>query len=208
MLIHRHDGAVDDDQWRAFLARAGFGQLVAAGRGRDVAVVVPTQYVFDAQGDRVVLHLAVANPVWAALAENPMVTFSVAGDWAYIPSHWKAIGDEDPAMGIPTTYYAAVQLVGPAQPVTEGAALAALLETQLSALEPDSGHAPAEAHGRRFPAIRGLVLELAEMEVRAKFKYGGNVDAAHRDAVDALLAERDGPGDAAARRHLQRLTER
>jgi transcriptional regulator len=208
MLIHRHDGAVDDEQWRAFLAGAGFGQLVAAGRGRDVAVVVPTQYVFDAGGNRVVLHLAVANPVWAALAENPMVTLSVAGDWAYIPSHWKAIGDEDPTMGIPTTYYAAVQLVGPARPVEEPAALAALLEVQLGALEPGSGHAPASAHRRRFPAIRGLVLDLAEVEVRAKFKYGGNVDAEHRAAVGDRLAERDGPGDAAARAHLDRLADR
>jgi transcriptional regulator len=146
--------------------------------------------------------------VWAALAENPMVTLSVAGDWAYIPSHWKAIGDEDPAMGIPTTYYAAVQLVGPARPVDDPAALAALLDVQLGALEPDSGHAPAAAHERRFPAIRGLVLELSEVEVRAKFKYGGNVDAAHRAAVGERLAERDGPGDAAAGAHLVRLADR
>jgi len=31
---------------------------------------------------------------------------SVAGDWAFIPGSWKAIGDEDPEYGIPTTYYA------------------------------------------------------------------------------------------------------
>ncbi len=206
MLIHRHDEPVDEAQWRAFLAGAGFGHLVAVGRGRDVAVVVPTQYVFD--GERVVLHLAVVNPVWDALAENPMVTFSVAGDWAYIPSHWKAIGDEDPVMGIPTTYYAAVQLVGPARPVDGAEELAALLTTQLDALEPGSGHAPASAHHKRFRAIRGLVLDLAEVEVRAKFKYGGNVDAEHRAAVGAHLAERDGPGDAAALAHLDRLADR
>ena len=40
---------------------------------------------------------------------------SVAGDWAFIPSEWKAIGGEDPALGIPTTYYAAVQLKGHAE---------------------------------------------------------------------------------------------
>ena len=31
---------------------------------------------------------------------------------AAVPAAWKAIGDEDPTLGIPTTYYAAVQLVG------------------------------------------------------------------------------------------------
>lgn len=51
-------------------------------------------------------------------------------------------------------------------------------------------------------AIRGLRLDIDD--VRAKFKYGGNLDAAHREAVAARLAERGGPGDAAALRHLLR----
>ena len=42
------------------------------------------------------------------------MVLSVAGDWSYIPSAWKAIGDEDPRFGIPTTYYAGVQLTGTA----------------------------------------------------------------------------------------------
>jgi transcriptional regulator len=46
---------------------------------------------------------------------NPRAMLSVAGDWAFIPSEWKAIGGEDPALGIPTTYYAAVQLKGHAE---------------------------------------------------------------------------------------------
>jgi transcriptional regulator len=40
--------------------------------------------------------------------------------------------------------------------------------------------------------------------VTGKFKYGGNVDAAHRKAVAEALAARNGPGDAAARAHLLR----
>ena len=43
---------------------------------------------------------------------TPRAVLSVADDWAFIPSSWKAIGEEDPALGIPTTYYGAVQLVG------------------------------------------------------------------------------------------------
>jgi transcriptional regulator len=43
--------------------------------------------------------------------------------------------------------------------------------------------------------------------VRAKFKYGGNVDRAHRAAVAEHLAERDGPGDAAALAQLTRRLE-
>ena len=47
---------------------------------------------------------------WAnALA---FVVLAVSGDWAMIPSDWKVTGDEDPRRGIPTTYYASVQLTG------------------------------------------------------------------------------------------------
>ena len=41
----------------------------------------------------------------------------------------------------------------------------------------------------------------------AKFKYGGNVDEAHRMAVVARLRERGGPGDAAAADHVLRRLE-
>ena len=36
-------------------------------------------------------------------------------------------------------------------------------------------------------------------DVQAKFKFGGNVDAAHRLAVAERLAARDAPGDREAR---------
>jgi transcriptional regulator len=136
--------------------------------------------------------------VWDALAENPCVVLSVAGDWVYIPSAWKAIGDEDPRRGIPTTYYAAVQLVGRATAVDDPDGVAAILRTQLSTYEPGGDWAdPRDAHGPRLALIRGI--RIAVDAVRAKFKYGGNVDDAHRRAVADRLAERAGPSDAAAR---------
>ncbi len=55
VLIHAVDRG-DEAEWRAFLPAHPFGELVAAGRGRDVPVVVPTQFVLD--GDTVLVHLA------------------------------------------------------------------------------------------------------------------------------------------------------
>ena len=198
MLVHRWDSAVDDSEWQAFLVAQGFGHLVAAGRGRDVPVVVPTQFVLD--GSAVVLHLARPNPIWAAIDENPLVVLSVAGDWAYVPSTWKAIGDEDPRLGIPTTYYGAVQLTGPARVLDDPADVAALLRTQLGHLEPGNDRADPIEDGARLGQIRGI--RLTPTDVRAKFKYGGNVDEAHRQAIAERLATRDGAGDQAARAHL------
>jgi len=126
----------------------------------------------------------------------------VAGDWAFVPSSWKAISDEDPRVGIPTTYYGAVQLTARAEVVDDPEGVAAVLRRQLEVLQPEVDAVDPSEHGARLGQIRGLRLVVTDM--RAKFKYGGNVDEAHQRAVADDLAERDGPGDDAARAHLLR----
>jgi transcriptional regulator len=168
-----------------------------------VPVVVPTQFSLVDPAN-VVLHLARPNPVWGALEENPTVVLSVAGDWAYVPAAWKAIGDEDPRLGIPTTYYAAAQLIATATVVDDLDGKVAILRTQLGDTEPGSDVADPMEHARRLSGIRGL--RLAVTDVRAKFKYGGNVDDAHRAEVARRLTERAGPGDGPALSHLRRRT--
>ena len=203
MLIHPWDAGASEQEWVDFVRAQGFGHLVAAGRARDLPVVVPTQYALAAP-DLVVLHLARPNPIWDALEENPRVLLSVAGDWAYVPAAWKAIHDEDPRMGVPTTYYAAVQLIADTEVVDDPDAKAEILRTQLGVTEPGSDVADPIEHGRRLAGIRGLRLHV--VEVRAKFKYGGNVDDEHRAHVVEKLDERHGPGDEAAIAHLRRRT--
>jgi transcriptional regulator len=198
------DATLGEAEWRPFVEANSFGHLVAPGRGRELPVVVPTQFVLD--GDTVRLHLVRTNPLFAARAENPRVLLSVAGDWAFIPSAWKAVGDEDPALGIPTTYYAAVQLSGSATVHDERQApgsVAAILREQLQVIQPEVAVAdPAAAHPRKIESILGITI--AVETVAAKFKYGGNVDAAHRLAVVDHLRGRGGPGDAAAAGHVLR----
>ena len=204
MLIHPWDAPADAGEVWSFVRAQGFGHLIAPGR-RELPVVVPTQYVLDEAAGAtpdVLLHLARPNPVWVALEEHATVLLSIAGDWAYVPSAWKAVGDEDPAMGIPTTYYAAAQLVADASVVDDEDGILAILRAQLAALEPQIAHADPEVHLRRLPGIRGLRLRVRE--VTGKFKYGGNVDVTHRTAVAHRLGRRDGPGDRAALGHLLR----
>jgi transcriptional regulator len=198
------DASIGEAEWRPFVEANSFGHLVAAGRGREVPVVVPTQFLLS--GDTVWLHLVRSNPIFAAVAEQPRVLLSVAGDWAYIPSDWKSIGDEDPTLGIPTTYYGAVQLIGTATVHVERespGSVAGILRRQLGALQPDVPVAdPAEAHAPKLNAILGISISIES--VQAKFKYGGNVDPAHRLAVAARLEQRDGPGDAGAAAQVHR----
>jgi transcriptional regulator len=204
VLIHRWDTPLDDEEWREFVRAQGFGQLIAPGKDREYPLIVPTQFALTAgEGcDVIVLHLARPNPIWAALDENPHVVISVAGDWAFIPASWKAVGEEDPAQGIPTTYYAAVQLGGTVEVIDDPDETATVLRRQLGTLPKDEGQVDPSEHGTELRAIRGLRITVSD--VRAKFKYGGNVDVTHRTAVMERLLARDGPGDRAAVRHMQR----
>ncbi len=199
MLIRTHDDASDDERrWRSFIADNSFGHFVAGGRDRAVPVVVPTQFVLT--DDRIVFHLGRQNPVFEALAENDSCLLSVAGDWAYIPGAWKAVGQEDPRWGVPTTYYAAVQLIGQATVHDAASDIAPVLVTQLADLEPGADLVDPIEHGTLLNGIRAIVVELRD--VRAKFKFGGNADQRHRDQIAQRLAQRNGPGDAAARSHM------
>jgi transcriptional regulator len=204
VLVHPWDAPLDEGEVWAFVQAQGFGQLIVPGR-RDLPVVVPTQFIVDESGPGrpdILLHLARPNPIWAALEERPTALLAVAGDWAYVPSAWKAVGEEDPALGIPTTYYAAAQLVAGVTVVDDEEGKLAILRRQLASYEPEIPHADPEVHRRRLSGIRGLRLHVRE--VTGKFKYGGNVDVTHREAVAQRLAARNGPGDAAARAHLAR----
>ncbi|MDQ6782325.1 MAG: FMN-binding negative transcriptional regulator [Actinomycetota bacterium] len=201
MHVEPEDRTVGEEEWRPFVVSQGFGHLVAAGRGRTVPVVVPTQFLLD--GDVVALHLVAANPFFAAVNEQPTVVLSVAGDWAFVPSDWKVIGAEDPALGIPTTYYGAVQLTGRADVVSEPARVAAVLRRQLEALQPATPVAdPIDVHRGKLEAIRAVLITVED--VKAKFKYGGNVDVAHRQAVADRLVGRGGPADRSAAAHVRR----
>jgi transcriptional regulator len=204
MLIRRHDAPLSDEEWHVFLADHDFGELIVPGAGRDLPIVVPTHFIYD--GDKtVLLHLAQPNPVWEALAERPRALLSVFGAYTYIPGHWNQ--DE---YGVPTSYYAAVQLACDAEIVDDPAGIAAILERQLAHFQPEGQHAPVEPgdnpYGKLLGSIRGI--RLAVTDVRAKFKFGANRTVEHRRVVGAKLAERGHPLDLEARANLMRRTDR
>ena len=187
------------------LLRFDFGQLIAPGdAGREVPVVVPTHFLYD--GDALLeLHLARPNPVWRALAERPVALFTVVADYVYVPAAVNAAPGSDPSLGVPTSYYATVQATADVEVVDEPEAKADLLTRQLAHFEPAGSvrqpvSVTVESDRRQLAGIRGLRLTIRD--VKAKFKYGGNKDVAHRSLIGDALAERDGPMDAAARRRL------
>jgi len=195
VLIHRHDAPLDDAEWRAFLREHDFGELIAPGAGRDLPIVVPTHFIWDGK-DEVVLHLAKPNPVWEALAERPRALLSVFGAYTFIPGHWNQ--DE---YGVPTSYYAAVQLACDAEVIDDPERVAAILERQLAHFQPEGKHAPVEPGDNRYGKLLGSIrgIRLTVTDVRAKFKFGGNRTPQHREVVAKNLGDRGSSLDREAR---------
>lgn len=180
-----------EGDWRAFLSRHDFGQFVFPGDGSSMPVVVPSHFVLVGD-DRVLAHFTRDNPLWARVAESPRCMLAVIGAYAYIPSDWNASEEEGTAYGVPTSYYAAVQLEGSCRPVDAQHEMADLLNAMMRHFEPGGARLPVRTgenpDTRQFPAIRGV--EMRVERVLAKTKFGGNRTAAHRAKVKALLEGR------------------
>lgn len=200
MLIHPWDASVDPGEWQDWLASTDrFGMLAVNNLDPGQApLVLPTH--FTLAGDELLLHLARPNPVWPHLEAAPEVRLVVVGDYAYIPSYWRAAAggrDED---GVPTSYYASVQFVCRPTLVDDPQGKADILAAQLADLQPEGGHAAvavdAPPYGRMLPGIRGVRLTV--LRVDAKFKYDDARPVEHRERVSGHLEQRGHALDAGA----------
>lgn len=209
MLIKRVDKPLSDEEWRSFLRTHDFGQLIAPGAGRPLPVVVPTHFVYEG-GDEALFHLARPNPIWGALEENPRAMFTVVGAYTYVTAEMNTGPEDAPGYGVPTSYYASVQVSGRAEVIDSPEEMAALLNAQLEHFEPErDGHPvePGNEYGKLLPAIRGVRFHFED--VRAKFKFGGNRRPEHQRAIAEILAARGGDLDAEASAiQRRRLEER
>ncbi|MFI6036090.1 FMN-binding negative transcriptional regulator [Streptomyces sp. NPDC051315] len=207
MFIQPWDAGLDEAEWRTWIAEGhDFGQLSVNGLPGRPPAVVPTH--FTADGGELLIHLARPNPVWEAIEHDPNVTFTVIGDYAFVPGPWRAKPGADPTAGVPTSYYAAVQFTCRAHLVDDPEAKADLLRRQLAHFQPGGDHGPVAVdrppYGRMLPGIRGLRLEVTD--VRAKFKYDDHKSVEQRaDVADRLAARGQGLDVPTAQQQRRRL---
>jgi len=193
MLIHPWDSALDQAEWQQWLAATDrFGVLAVNNLDPAQApVLVPTHFTLD--GEEVLVHLARPNPVWPHLEAATEVRIAVIGDYAFIPSYWRAKAGSPDKDGVPTSYYASVQLVCRPSIVDDPQGKADILSAQLADFQPEGGHAEmaidAPPYGRMLPGIRGL--RLAVVRVDAKFKYDDQKPPEHRERVIDRLEQRN-----------------
>lgn len=201
MLIHPWDSPIDAGEWRQWLSRVDpFGMLVVNNLDPARApLVLPTHFSLVGD-DEIVLHLARPNPVWPHLEAASEVRLALVGDYAYVPSYWRAKAGGPDEDGVPTSYYTAVQFVCRPAIVDDSHEKVAILQTQFADLQPEGGHAAVDAdappYGRMLAGIRGVRLRV--LQVDAKFKYDDHNSVEHRERVSARLADRDHGLDAAA----------
>jgi len=206
MLIHPWDTAVDDAEWQAWLAGTDrFGVLAVNNLDPDAApLLVPTH--FTRTGGELLLHLARPNPVWPHLESAAEVRLAVIGDYAYIPTYWRAKAGGPDEDGVPTSYYSAVQFVCRPTIIDDPEGKAQILAAQLEDFQPEGRHAAVAAgedpYGRMLPGIRGIHLQV--LRVEAKFKYDDANPVEHRERVIGYLEDRHhglDAGAAAQQRH-------
>jgi transcriptional regulator len=210
MLIHPWDAA-GPDEWRRWLGTtAPFGQLaVTSSDPAGAPILIPTHAVIE--GSHLLVHLARPNAVWSHIQAHPRVLFSVIGDYAYIPSTWRAKAGGPDEDGVPTSYYATVQFTCDAVIIDDPEEKAELLRTQLAHLQPEGDHAAVDVrqppYGRMLPGIRGLRLHV--VDVVAKFKFDDHNPVEHRTRVMERLVSRGELHDpGAAAQQKRRLAER
>ncbi|MFE7709350.1 FMN-binding negative transcriptional regulator [Streptomyces sp. NPDC057486] len=204
MFIQPWDAGLDEAEWQAWIADGhDFGLLSVNGLLGESPITVPTHFTSD--GNHLLIHLARPNPVWDTIEYDPNVTFTVIGDYAFIPGPWRAKPGTNPTDGVPTSYYAAVQFTCQARIVDDPEAKAELLRRQMAHFQPDGDHGPVAVdqppYGRMLSGIRGLRLEVTD--VRAKFKYDDHKPVEHRTAVADHLTTR-GEGLDVSTAHQQR----
>ena len=204
MLIHPWDSATDAE-WRAWLlAGHDFGQLIAVD-AECVPVIVPTHFQFDGEST-IRLHLARPNPVWSALESRGEATLSVLDDYAFIPGIWRAGETRPVEHGVPTSYYANVQLRCTVRILDDPAEKAALLRAQLGHFQPAGDHGPVEVdqppYARQLAGIRGV--ELTIVGVRAKFKFDDKKPELQTEIADRLNNRGTGRDSTAAAQQIRR----
>ena len=98
----------DDAQMRAFIAEIGAAQLVTVGAdGFPASTLLPVIWT----GDRVIAHLAKANPHWRTVEPDTPALFVCQGHQAYVSPSWYAAKAEHGRV-VPTWNYSAVELRG------------------------------------------------------------------------------------------------
>jgi transcriptional regulator len=208
MLIHPYDSGQSEEEWRHWVAECGkFGTLAVSAAPGEAPIMVPTHFVL--QNDKILIHLHNANGVIPYLRTGAKVSLSVIGDYAYIPSQWRAKDDANPQDGVPTSYYAAVNFECLPTVIDDAEGIVKILKATMVDFQPEGGYAELGAdlmpYGQLVSVITGVELQITKVD--AKFKYDDHKTVEFRERIIENLMKRAQGNDMGAAAQQRRRLE-
>jgi transcriptional regulator len=211
MYVPRFNALTDDEEIRRLVAGVGAGELITGGLdGYPLATRLPLVW----GSDRVLLHVARANPHWRSIEPATPALLVVTGPEAYISPSYYATKAEHGRV-VPTWNYSAVHITGRLTVHTDPVWLRHQVGLLTDTMESGRAErwsvedAPAPYVDQQLKAIVGLELLVERVEGKAKLSQNrsdedrAGVVAGLREtgmARDAEVAEAMA-GAAAARQH-------
>ncbi len=180
----------DEAEVTAFLQEMSFGYLGMTGSD-GWPYVIPLNFAY-AEG-KIYLHGSRIGEKISCLSQDDKVTFSVAKEYAILPSYFT-----DPVFACPaTSYFKSVFIKGHAKLLQDTHDKAKALSVFMAKLQPEGGYAPIDADDPKYvPRINGVsVIEITIADLQAKFKFGQNLKEADRQTIISRLHERDAEYD-------------
>jgi transcriptional regulator len=189
--------AEDPQELRRLVAEARVGWLVTS---RDHEAPSATFLPVIWREERVIAHMAKANPHWREIGTDTPALIIVTGPDAYVSPSWYAAKSEHGKV-VPTWNYSAVHLTGTARAYQDPAWLRMAVEelTEVHEGQRDDPWRVADAPSAYVEGqLRGIVgIELTVTSVEGKAKLSQNRSHEDREGVVAGLRQSRRPGEQA-----------
>lgn len=189
--MRRSEFAIEDTkEIEAFLREMSFGFLGtvdAEGWSR----VTPLNFVYD--GHYFYFHGSLAGDKMKHIAHDPRVSFTVAKEYAIIPSYYT-----DPRLACPATaFFKSVMVRGVVEKVVQLEEKAAAFALFMEKLQPEGKYDPISVEDPQYRGqLKAVSLcRIVPESITAKFKFGQNVNRDKFDGIVQGLEERNCPID-------------
>jgi len=179
MYIPRHFEVTDKTEIFTFIEANAFGQLISTLDGRLFSTHIPI--LFSADSNRLLGHLAKANPQWQAI-QGQEVLISLQGPHDYISPSWYR------APGVPTWNYQAVHIYGNCHVFEDTTKLKQVVDRLTEKFE--SAFEEPWQPTYKASMLQGIVgIEVEITEIQCKYKLSQNRSKEDRSRVTKLLEE-------------------
>lgn len=194
MYIPKPNSVADAVAIQRMVEGVGSAELVTVGPdGTPVATLLPI--LWSADGSRIVMHMARANPHWNHIEPGARALAIVAGAQAYISPSWYAAKLEHGRV-VPTWNYSAVHFTGTVTVYDDPEWVRAAV-TELTDRHEHPREAPWAVADAPEPFVAGQLKAIVGIEmvidsVEAKAKLSQNRSASDRETVVAGLRAGNG----------------